>query len=316
MEIFKEIAQLETEQKNPATEALSELNTLEILKVINEEDKKVAYAVEKALPDIAKAVDIIVDAIKRGGKWFYVGAGTSGRLGVIDVAELLPTYNVGPETVEAIIAGGPGAMLRPIEAAEDDEEMAIRELKGRRLSSRDVVVGISASGRTPFVVASLRYAKEIGAKTVCITSVLNSPITKFADIKIILRTGPEVITGSTRMKAATAQKMTLTMLSTAIMVRLGRVHGNLMVALQPVSKKLKERAKRILMMETGVDYETATRVLEQSDYNVIAGIVMVQAGIGYEDAIKFLKQVKWIPTKAIELAKQMKSSGEIKDVKY
>lgn len=314
--IFKEIAQLETEQKNPATEALSELDTLEILKVINEEDKKVAYAVEKALPEIAKAVDTIVDAIKRGGKWFYVGAGTSGRLGVIDVAELLPTYNVGPETVEAIIAGGPGAMLRPIEAAEDDEEMAVRELRGRRLSSKDVVVGISASGRTPFVVASLRYAKEVGAKTVCITSVSNSPITKFADIKIILRTGPEVITGSTRMKAATAQKMTLTMLSTAIMVRLGRVHGNLMIALQPVSKKLKERAKRILIMETGVNYDTATRVLEQSNYNVIAAIVMIQAGVGYDDAVKLLEKVKWIPTKAIEAAKNLKKAGKIKSMQY
>ncbi|MCD6562649.1 MAG: N-acetylmuramic acid 6-phosphate etherase [Thermoproteales archaeon] len=314
--IFKEISRLETEQKNPATEALSELDTFDILKSINEEDKKVAYAVEKALPEIAKTVDIIVGALKKGGKWFYVGAGTSGRLGVIDVAELLPTYNVGPEMVEAIIAGGPGAMVRPIEAAEDDEEMAVRELKGRRLSSKDVVIGISASGRTPFVVSSLRYAKEIGAKTVCITSVPNSPITRYADIKIILRTGPEVITGSTRMKAATAQKMTLTMLSTAIMVRLGRVHGNLMVALQPVSKKLKERAKRILILETGVDYETATKVLEQADYNVVASIVMVQAGIGYEDAIKLLDKVNWIPTKAIRLAEQMKKAGEIEEVKY
>jgi len=316
LRVFKEISSLETEQRNPASEALSEMETIDILRVINEEDKKVAYAVEKAIPEIAKLVDTIVEAVKSGGKWFYVGAGTSGRLAVMDVAELLPTYDIGPETVEALIAGGPGAMVRPIEGAEDDEEMAVRELKGKRLSSKDVVVGVSASGRTPYVVSALRYAQSIGAKTAAITCVEGSPVTKYADIKIVLRTGPEVITGSTRMKAATAQKMVLTMLSTTVMVKLGRVHGNLMVSLQPVSRKLKERAKRILIMEAGVTYEQATRILEAANYNVVAAIVMAQAGIGYDDAMKILERSNWIPTRAIELAKRLKESGEIAGVQY
>jgi len=310
MSIFRELSKLDTEKINPISRALSELNTLEILHIINEEDKKVAYAVEKAIPEIGKAVDLVVKAIKMGGKWFYVGAGTSGRLGVIDVAELLPTYNIGPETAEAIIAGGYGALVRPIEGAEDDEEMAYRELEGRRLSDKDVVIGISASGRTPFVVASLKYAQKIGARTVCITNVRDSPITKYANIKIVLQTGPEVITGSTRMKAATAQKMVLTMMSTAIMVKLGRVHGNLMVSLQPVSKKLKERAKRILMIETGVDYEAASKILEASEYNMVAAIVMAQAKIPYKDALRLLEESNWIPTKAILLAKS-KGNGNL-----
>jgi len=316
IEIFEQLKKLETEQRNPASEALSELSTKEILKIINEEDKKVAYAVEKAIPEIAKAVDIIVRSVKNGGKWFYVGAGTSGRLAVMDVAELLPTYDIGPETVEALIAGGPGAILRPIEGAEDDEEMVVRELKGKRLSDRDVVIGISASGRTPYVIGALKYARKIGAKTVAITCAPNSPIINYADINIILRTGPEVITGSTRMKAATAQKMVLTMLSTTVMVKLGRVHGNLMVSLQPVSRKLKERAKRILMMETGVDYSQATKILEAAQYNVVVAIVMAQAKIGYQDAVKILEQSNWIPTLAIKKAKEMIKAGDVKSVEY
>ena len=314
--IFEELSRLDTEQRNPRSERLSELSTEEILRVINEEDKKVAYAVEAVIPEVARLVDTIVEALEKGGKWFYVGAGTSGRLAVIDVAELLPTYDVGPEMVEALIAGGPGAMVRAIEGAEDDEEMAVRELKGKRLRRGDVVVGISASGRTPYVVAALRYAREVGARTACITSVEGSPVTRYADIKIVLRTGPEVVTGSTRMKAATAQKMTLTMLSTAVMVRLGRVHGNLMVSLQPVSSKLRERAKRILMVETGVSYEQASKILEKAGYDVVAAIVMAQAGIGYRDALRVLEEAGGIPTRAIELAKRLKASGEIRGVEY
>jgi N-acetylmuramic acid 6-phosphate etherase len=213
--VFELLSKLETEQRNPASERLSEMETIEILRVINEEDKKVAYAVEKALPEIAKLVDTIVEAVRSGGRWIYVGAGTSGRLAAIDVAELLSTYDVGPEVVEALVAGGPGAMVRPIEGAEDDEEMAVRELKARRVCGKDVVVGISASGRTPYVVSALKYAKSVGARTAAITCVENSPVTEFADIKVVVKTGPEVITGSTRMKAGTAQKMVLTMLSTA-----------------------------------------------------------------------------------------------------
>ncbi len=308
-EVFELLSKLETEQRNPASERLSEMETIEILRVINEEDKKVAYAVEKALPEIAKLVDTIVEAVKSGDRWIYVGAGTSGRLAAIDVAELLSTYNVGPEIVEALVAGGPGAMVRPIEGAEDDEEMAVRELKARRLCERDVVVGISASGRTPYVVSALRYAKSVGAKAAIITCVENSPAAEYADIKVVVKTGPEVVTGSTRMKAGTAQKMVLTMLSTAVMVKLGRVHGNLMVALQPVSQKLRERAKRVIMMETGVSYEEASRILEEARYDVVAAIVMAAVGVSYEEAVELLRQANYIPTKAIELAMRSRGGG-------
>jgi len=306
---FELLARLETEQRNPISERLSELPTIEILRIINEEDKKVAYAVERALPEIAKLVDTILEAIRSGGRWIYVGAGTSGRLAAIDVAELLSTYNVGPETVEALVAGGPGAMVRPIEGAEDDEEMAVRELKARRIREGDVVVGISASGRTPYVVSALRYAKSVGAKTAIITSVENSPACEYADIKIVLRTGPEVVTGSTRMKAGTAQKMVLTMISTAVMVRLGKVHGNLMISLQPVSGKLRERAKRILMMEAGIDYRSASEILEEANYSLPAAIVMAVAGVSYEEALRYLERANYIPVKAIELAKGGRVEG-------
>lgn len=308
--VFELLSKLETEQRNPASERLSEMETIEILRVINEEDKKVAYAVEEALPEIAKLVDAIVEAVKSGGRWLYVGAGTSGRLAAIDVAELLSTYNVGPEVVEALVAGGPGAMVRPIEGAEDDEEMAVRELKARRIGGKDVVVGVSASGRTPYVVSALKYAKSCGAKTAIITCVENSPATEFADIKVVVKTGPEVITGSTRMKAGTAQKMVLTMLSTAVMVKLGRVYGNLMVTLQPVSQKLKERAKRIVMMEAGVSYEEASKILEEANYDVVAAIVMAVAGVSYGEAVQLLQQTGYIPTRAIELAKRLRGAGK------
>jgi len=308
--VFELLSRLETEQRNPASERLSEMETIEILRVINEEDKKVAYTVEKALPEIAKLVEAIVEAVRSGGRWIYVGAGTSGRLAAIDVAELLSTYDVGPEVVEALVAGGPGAMVRPIEGAEDDEEMAVRELKARRICEKDVVVGISASGRTPYVVSALRYAKSVGAKTAAITCVENSPVTEYADIKVVVKTGPEVITGSTRMKAGTAQKMVLTMLSTAVMVKLGRVYGNLMVALQPVSQKLRERAKRIIMMEAGVSYEEASRILEEAKYDVVAAIVMAVAGVSYEEALQLLQQTGYIPTRAVELAKKLRGAGK------
>lgn len=308
--VYEMLLRLETEKRNPASERLSEMPTLEILRVINEEDKKVAFAVEQAIPEIARLVDIIVEAVKGGGRWIYVGAGTSGRLAAIDVAELLSTYDVGPEMVEALVAGGPGAMVRPIEGAEDDEEMPVRELKSRRLCGRDVVVGVSASGRTPYVVSALRYAKSVEAKTAVITSVDDCPAAKFADVKIVVRTGPEVVTGSTRMKAGTAQKMVLTMLSTAVMVKLGRVYGNLMVSMQPVSQKLRERAKRIVMMEANVSYDEAARLLEAANYNLPAAIVMGVAKVGFEEARHLLEAANYVPTRAIELAKRGVVGGE------
>lgn len=309
-EIFRQLTEIETEKIDNKFRKLSELSIMEILRVINEEDKKVAYAIEREIPKIAKAVETILEAIKSGGKWIYIGAGTSGRLGVIDVAELLPTYNVGPEIADAIIAGGPGAMFRPIEGAEDDEEMAVRELKARRINERDVIIGITASGRTPFVISALKYAKQIGAKTIAITSACNSPITKYADIIICPKTGPEVVTGSTRMKAATAQKMILTMLSTTVMIKLGRVHGSLMVSLEPVSKKLIERAKRIIMIEANVSYEEAAKLLIEANGNVTVAIVMAKAKVTRKQAETLLRAANNIPTRAIEMAEEMKKIEE------
>lgn len=302
-EALKLLSRLETEQRNPLSERISELPTIEILKIINEEDKKVAHAVERALPEIARLVDLIVEAVRSGGRWIYVGAGTSGRLAAIDVAELLSTYGLGPEIVEALVAGGPGAMVRPIEGAEDDEEMAVRELKARRLCERDVVVGVSASGRTPYVVSALRYARAVGSRTALITCVEDCSAAEYAEVKVVVRTGPEVVTGSTRMKAGTAQKMVLTMLSTAVMVRLGRVHGNLMISMQPVSSKLRERARGILMMEAGVSYEEAARILEEASYNLPVAIVMAVAKVGREEAVRLLEEAGHIPVRAIELAR-------------
>ncbi|HDO20628.1 MAG TPA: N-acetylmuramic acid 6-phosphate etherase [Candidatus Bathyarchaeota archaeon] len=306
-ETFKELSGTVTEKENPKSRNISQLATIEILRIINSEDKKVAYAVEREIEKIAEAVETILEAVKKGGRWIYVGAGTSGRLGIIDAAELLPTFKVGPEMVEAIIAGGPGAVFRPIEKAEDDEEMAIRELKARRIDGRDVVIGISASGRTPYVVSALKYAKRAGAKTIAITSNRTSRITKYADIVIAPETGPEVITGSTRMKAATAQKMILTMLSTTVMIKMGRVKGNLMITLEPVSRKLMERAKMIIMRETGKNYEEAGELLERADGNLTLAIVMAKTGLGRKKAERILREAGNIPIKAIELAEKMKN---------
>ena len=305
-DISKELDQIITEKENPKTRGLDKLQVREILKIINDEDKKIAYQVEKELENIAAAAKIIIESIKRGGKWIYIGAGTSGRLGVIDVAELLPTYDVGSETAEAIIAGGPGAMFRPMEGAEDEEETAERELKAKRIDSKDAIIGISASGRTPYVISALKYAKRIGAKTIAITSNKKSPITKIADIVIAPDTGPEVITGSTRMKAATAQKMILTMLSTTVMIKLGRVKGNLMISLEPVSKKLVERAKRIIIREASTTYEEATKILEEADGNVTVAIVIAKTGLPKKKAEELLRATNYIPTEAIKLAEEIK----------
>jgi N-acetylmuramic acid 6-phosphate etherase len=307
--IFEELKEAPTEARINLDVKLEEQPTTEILKRINEEDKKAIEAVSRELENIAKAVEVIVEALSKGGKLIYVGAGTSGRLAVMDAAELLPTFNVGPEMVEAIIAGGPGAVFRPVEGAEDDSEMAIRELKARRLNCGDVVVGISASGRTPFVISALKYAKEIGAKTIAITSNRRGEIAKHADILIAPETGPEIVTGSTRMKAATAQKVILTMMSTATMMKLGRVKSGLMINLTPASEKLRERAKRIIMEEAGVSYEEAGEKLIEAGGNVTLAIIMAKTGLNAEKAKELLKEAGGIPSKAIEIA-EAKRGGE------
>jgi len=300
--IFKELEETPTEERVKGICEIEKMPTIEILRMINEEDKKAVEAVGRELENICKAVETIVEAISNGGKMIYVGAGTSGRLAVMDAAELLPTFNIGPETVEAIIAGGPGAVFKPIEGAEDNEEEAVRELKARRIGSGDVIVGISASGRTPFVISALKYAKSIGAKTIAITSNRRGEIAKYADILIAPETGPELITGSTRMKAATAQKVILTMMSTTVMIKLGRVKSGYMINLTPVSSKLRERAKRIIMEEAGVSYEEAERRLLEADGNVTLAIIMAKTNLSRNEAEKLLKKAGGIPLKAIEMA--------------
>ncbi len=269
----------QTESQNPRTMAIDSLPTLEILQVINEEDQKVALAVHAVLPQIAQAVDAIVHAIENGGRLFYVGAGASGRTGVIDAVECVPTYSTPPELVQGILAGGDRAMMRSVEGAEDDRDLAVRDLQGRGLNGKDIVVGIAASGTTPYVLGALAYARSLGCVTVGISCNAPAPVLDAADIALPLVVGPEVITGSTRMKAGTAQKLALNMLSTATMVRLGKVYGNLMVDVQTTNLKLVDRGTRIVMQIAEVDRDTAETLLKESGGNVKIAIVMHRRGV-------------------------------------
>lgn len=259
------LAELTTEQQNPNTYNIDKMDTLSMLKVINDEDKKVALAVEQELPNIAEAVDLITQKIKNGGRLFYIGAGTSGRLGVLDASECPPTFGVSPHLVQGIIAGGVNALVYSVEGAEDNAARAISDLNERKFSSEDVLIGIAASGRTPYVVKALEHAKTINAATIALSCVENSEIAKIADIAITPVTGAEVITGSTRLKAGTATKLVLNMLTTATMIKMGKVYGNLMVDVQATNDKLRDRAIRIVKTATGCTEETATDALQKSN---------------------------------------------------
>lgn len=263
-----------TEKRNERSMEIDLHNSLEIVTIINEEDNLVAGAVNRELPFIAEAVDEIVEAIKSNGRLIYLGAGTSGRLGVLDASECPPTYGTDPDLVKGLIAGGQYALTNAVENVEDSTEQVIQDLQGIQFSGKDILVGIAASGRTPYVLAGLNYAKELGSKTVALVTNKNTPIGEAADIEIAVEVGPEVITGSTRMKSGTAQKMVLNMLSTATMVRLGKVYGNLMVDVKTANKKLYTRAERILMQATGLEELEAKHLLEQCDYHVKTAIVM------------------------------------------
>ena len=256
-------ANLTTEQRNAASANIDKVSTLEMVKIINDEDKKVAAAVEKVLPQIARAVDIIAEKISGGGRLFYIGAGTSGRLGVLDASECPPTFGVNSEMVQGIIAGGNYALTNAVEGAEDDKNLAIENLREKNFNAADVLVGIAASGRTPYVISAVEYAKKIGAVTCGVSCVENSALAKIVDIDITPVTGAEVITGSTRMKAGTATKMVLNMLTTGAMVKLGKVYGNLMVDVHATNEKLRDRAKRIVMAATGCDEITAVELLKK-----------------------------------------------------
>jgi N-acetylmuramic acid 6-phosphate etherase len=271
-----------TEQENPLSKDLSSQSTAEIVALMNDEDAMVAVAVRRVLDEVVKAVDEIVARLAKGGRLFYTGTGTSGRLGVLDASECPPTFGVSPELVQGVIAGGYDACHRAVEASEDDAEAGAADLKARGFGVSDVVVGIAASGRTPYTVGAVKFARGIGAFTVGLTCVPGSPITEAAELSIVPVVGPEVLTGSSRLKAGTAQKMVLNMISTATMVRLGYVSGNRMSNLQPKNIKLRERAVRIVMAETGVDEQTATSILESSNWVVKTAIRQVKPQMNAE----------------------------------
>jgi N-acetylmuramic acid 6-phosphate etherase len=283
---------LPTEQPNPRSADLDTKSSLEIAQIINAEDATVADGAERALPQIARAIDWTAEALGNGGRLFYFGAGTSGRLAALDAAECPPTFNTPPSMVQAIIAGGSGALNRALEANEDSESLAIREIKKRRVGKRDVVVGIAASGRTPFTIAALTAARRAGAKTIAIACNPDTELERSADLAIVIETGPEVVCGSTRMKAGTAQKMALNMISTGAMVRLGYVYGNLMVNMHRSNSKLAERSVAILQHAIGVEKDDARGLMKSAKNSLPVAIVMAKAKVTRkraEEAIRISK---------------------------
>jgi len=290
-----------TEQANPRSENLSSLSSAEIVKLMNEEDATVADAVSKVLPSVAVAVDAIVSKLSSGGRLFYIGTGTSGRLGVLDASECPPTFGVSPELVQGVIAGGYDACYRAVEASEDDAHASETDLQQRSFSSRDALVGIAASGKTPYTVGAITYARQLGAFTVGLTCVPDSPITREADVSIVPVVGPEVVTGSSRLKAGTAQKMVLNMISTATMVRLGYVSGNRMSNLQAKNTKLRDRALRILMQETGLDREKVEELFLQADKNLSVALVMAKASTARDKAAEALRSTNGKVEDAVKL---------------
>ncbi len=278
-----DLASLPTELRNPASERIDELSTLEMLQVMHTADREAVAAVDRELPNIAAVVDAIAARITTGGRLFYIGAGTSGRLGVLDASECPPTYNTPPELVQGIIAGGDIALRNSVERAEDDPGQGVRDLEQRGFSANDAVVGIAASGRTPYVLGGIEYARRLGALTISLTCVPGSPIAMAAEMAITPATGPEVVTGSTRMKAGTATKLVLNMLSTGVLVRLGYVYGNLMVNVQPTNTKLADRAARIVDSITGVGYARAREILAEAG-SVKTAVVMQELGLSRVEA--------------------------------
>jgi N-acetylmuramic acid 6-phosphate etherase len=294
------LGNLTTEQVNKNSSHIDICSTNRILELINEEDMMVPLIVKKVIPNIEKAVDIIFEKIKKDGRLFYVGAGTSGRIGILDASECPPTYGTDPEMVQGIIAGGYEAVFRAIEGAEDSEEMGKQVIYDKNITDKDVLIGITASGQAPFVLGAVREAKKIGAVTIGISNNYDSLLKKEADIEITPIVGPEVIMGSTRMKAGTSQKLILNMISTAVMVKLGKVYGNLMVDLKPTNTKLKDRCIRIVTYAAGVDRATAEEYLDKSNYNPKLAIVMIKTECSREVCEKLLLEADGFVTRAIE----------------
>ena len=288
--LLQTLSTLITEQRNPNSMHVDSLSALEIVQLMNAEDKQVPLAIEKCLPQIAQAVECIVAAFQQGGRLVYIGAGTSGRLGVLDASECPPTFGVSPEIVKGIIAGGERALRHPIEGAEDSKAQAVIDLQTIQFSSKDVLVGIAASGRTPYVIGALEYAKRLGSVTVSIASNPNSAMANIVDIAIDTVVGPEVLTGSSRLKSGTAQKLVLNMLTTASMILMGKCYQNLMVDVQASNEKLKARAIRIVMQATDCDKAIAEETLKQADQNAKLAIMMILSGLDRAQAEALLEK--------------------------
>ena len=288
--LLQTLSTLITEQRNPNSMHVDSLSALEIVQLMNDEDKQVPLAIEKCLPQIAQAVECIVAAFQQGGRLVYIGAGTSGRLGVLDASECPPTFGVSPEMVKGIIAGGERALRHPIEGAEDSKAQAVVDLQTIQFSSKDVLVGIAASGRTPYVIGALEYAKSLGSVTVSIASNPNSAMANIVDIAIDTVVGSEVLTGSSRLKSGTAQKLVLNMLTTASMILMGKCYQNLMVDVQASNEKLKARAIRIVMQATDCDKALAEETLKQADQNAKLAIMMILSGLDRAQAEALLEK--------------------------
>ncbi|CAN5565808.1 N-acetylmuramic acid 6-phosphate etherase [soil metagenome] len=290
-----------TESDNKNTSEIDRVSTLEAVKLINNEDRTVAEAVEKVLPEIAQTIEKIVKRIKNGGRFFYIGTGTSGRLGVLDASEIPPTFGVSYDLIQGIIAGGYDALYKASEASEDDKQAGAEDLQKRNLTEKDAVIGLAASGRTPYTIGAVEYAKNLGCFTACITCVPDSEITKAVEIPIVAIVGAEAITGSTRMKAGTAQKMILNMISTVTMIRLGYVKGNRMTNVKSSNIKLKERSLRILMTETDLDETAAKDLMKQANEDLRVALVMQKANVDFEKAIQTLTETDFAVEKAVKL---------------
>lgn len=295
-----ELQKIATEQRNPNTMNIDTLSTLDMVKLINQEDHRVADAVGEVTDKIAQAVDVIAEKLAAGGRLIYCGAGTSGRLGILDAVECPPTYSTDPETVQALMAGGYGAIFKAVEGAEDSKELGVQDMQNIHFSQKDVLVGIAASGRTPYVRGCMEYAKQLGAPTVAVTCCPGSELDQFADIGIAPAPGPEVVTGSTRMKSGTAQKMVLNMLSTGAMIKLGKVYGNLMVDVKPSNEKLIRRCVTIVCSAAECTEAEATKALEECDYRPKVAIVMVLRGVNAGTACAMLQKAEGRIAKVLE----------------
>jgi len=301
--VKSDLRRLPTEQVLPAATDLDRMSALEIVRLMNQQDSTVATAVGRALPQIARAIDVVVAGLRHGGRLIYVGAGTSGRIGALDASEIPPTFDTDPSIVQYIMAGGPKALGASTEASEDDTALAVAEIKSRKPGKRDIVLGIATSGRTPFTIAVLEYARRRGARTIALTCNRNSPLERAADFAIVTEVGAEVLAGSSRMKAGTAHKMVLNMISTGSMTRLGYVYGNLMVNVWTKNEKLVQRAVRILEQATGANHDAARAALEASGHRTPVAVVMLAAGVKPSQAAAALKKSRGHVRQAIALAK-------------